>query len=87
MIWPFVEAFSSRHAVHVPHIPAYIVDGYDVRGWGEHAREAVVIPLVADDSDMPRAFLVLGLNTRRGYDDDAGGGAKKLLKAGVALLA
>ncbi|THH05145.1 hypothetical protein EW145_g5011 [Phellinidium pouzarii] len=70
VIWPFAAAFSSRGTVHVPNIPDYVVEGFELRGWGEHAREAIVIPIVVDDTDIPAAVLVMGLNSRRPYDDD-----------------
>lgn len=70
VIWPFAAAFSSRGTVHVPNIPDYVVEGFELRGWGEHAKEAIVIPIVVDDTDIPAAVLVMGLNSRRPYDDD-----------------
>ncbi|KAH8117651.1 hypothetical protein DFH11DRAFT_1724631 [Phellopilus nigrolimitatus] len=73
VIWPFAEAFSSRRPVHVPAIPDYVVEGFELRGWGEHAREAIVIPIVVDDAEIPSAVVVLGLNSRRPYDDDYAG--------------
>lgn len=69
-IWPFDAAFSSRRPIHVPNIPDYVVEGFDLRGWGEPAREAVVIPITVDDADLPVAVLILGLNSRRPYDAD-----------------
>ena len=69
-IWPFEEAITSRRSVHVPNLPDYIVEGLEVRGWGEPAREAVIIPVVVDDQDLPCAVVVLGLNSSRGYDSE-----------------
>ncbi|TDL18928.1 hypothetical protein BD410DRAFT_792720 [Rickenella mellea] len=69
-LWPFIEAFTSRRAVHAAHLPPHITEGFAPRGWGEIAREAVVIPIAADDADVPGAVLILGLNSRRPYDDD-----------------
>ncbi|KAI5119585.1 hypothetical protein M0805_006470 [Coniferiporia weirii] len=70
VVWPFADAFSSRKPVHVPSIPDYVVEGFELRSWGERAREAIVIPIVVDDTDIPAAMLVLGLNSRRPYDED-----------------
>jgi hypothetical protein len=56
--------------VHLAHIPDYVVEGFEIRGWGEHAREAVVVPITVDDADLPVALLVMGLNSRRPYDED-----------------
>lgn len=70
VLWPFTEALATRRPVHVPSLPDYAIEGFEVRGWGEHAREAVVIPVVVDDSDIPVAVLVVGLNSRRSYDED-----------------
>lgn len=69
-MWPFDEVFSTRRAVHVENIPDYVVEGFEVRGWGEPAREAVVIPIVADNAELPSALLILGLNSRRPFDKD-----------------
>ncbi|KAI0035069.1 hypothetical protein K488DRAFT_83402 [Vararia minispora EC-137] len=66
--WPFAESFSSRTAVHIQDLPGYVVDGFERRCWDEHPREAVIIPLTSDDSDIPDCLLVLGLNSRLAYD-------------------
>jgi hypothetical protein len=65
--WPFADAFAARGAVHVPYLPAYVVDGFATRCWGEHAREAVIIPLKSEGSNAPSCLLVLGLNSRLPY--------------------
>lgn len=70
VMWPFEEAIVSRRPVHVPNLPGYVVEGLEMRGWGEPAREAVVIPVVVDDANLPCAVLVMGLNSRRGYDSE-----------------
>lgn len=70
MIWPFDQAFSTRRPVFVPNLPNSVIDGFDIRGWGEHAREAIVIPITADDAEIPTAILIMGLNSRRPFDDD-----------------
>lgn len=68
--WPIEDGFSTRRSVHVPNIPRHAVEGFQIRGWNEHAREAVVIPITTDDADLPVAVLILGLNSRRPYDED-----------------
>ncbi|KAL5533412.1 hypothetical protein ACEPAF_5188 [Sanghuangporus sanghuang] len=70
ILWPFAEAFATRRPVHVANLPDYVVEGFELRGWGEHAREAIVIPICVEDADVPGAMLVLGLNSRRPYDAD-----------------
>lgn len=70
VMWPFEEAIISRRPVHVPNLPGYVVEGLEIRGWGEPAREAVVIPIVVDDANLPCAVLVMALNSRRGYDTE-----------------
>ncbi|KAL5490593.1 hypothetical protein ACEPAI_5427 [Sanghuangporus weigelae] len=70
IFWPFAEAFATRLPVHVANLPDYVVEGFELRGWGEHAREAIVIPICVEDADVPGAMLVLGLNSRRPYDAD-----------------
>ncbi|KAI0035068.1 hypothetical protein K488DRAFT_44039 [Vararia minispora EC-137] len=68
--WPFGETFGARGAVHVPDLPSYVLAGFELRCWKEHAREAVVVALTSADADVPSVLLVLGLNSRRPYDDD-----------------
>ena len=51
-------------------LPVSAIEGFELRGWGEHAREAVVIPIGSEDSDWPNCILILGLNTRRPYDKE-----------------
>ncbi|KAI0320178.1 hypothetical protein OF83DRAFT_1281345 [Amylostereum chailletii] len=84
--WPFEEAFSARKDMHVEHLPSYVVDGFELRGWKEHAREAVLIPITVDDSDIPGGILVLGLNSRRPYDEDYRGWIDILRVSLCALL-
>lgn len=69
--WPFADVFAANAAVHIPHLPAYVVQGFDARGWGEQAREAVMIPLTDStvaNGTVPSCVIVLGLNSRRSYD-------------------
>ncbi|KAL5528950.1 hypothetical protein ACEPAG_4924 [Sanghuangporus baumii] len=70
IFWPFAEAFANRLPVRVSNLPDYVVEGFELRGWGEHAREAIVIPICVEDTDVPGAMLILGLNSRRPYDAD-----------------
>ncbi|KZV71818.1 hypothetical protein PENSPDRAFT_650380 [Peniophora sp. CONT] len=69
--WPFADVFAAGGAVHVPHLPAYVVQGFEARGWGEQAREAVLIPLTDStvaNGTVPSCVILLGLNSRRSYD-------------------
>lgn len=70
IIWPFEEAFSTRRAVPMEDISDYVVEGFEIRGWGEPARQAVVIPIYVDNNELPSAIIVMGLNSRRPYDKD-----------------
>lgn len=68
--WPFDQVFSTGRAVLVENIPDYAGEGFETRGWGELAREAVIVPIVADNAELPSALLILGLNSRRPLDKD-----------------
>lgn len=68
--WPFAEALASRETVHIPALPGYVVEGFENRGWDEPAREAVLIPISVEGAYHPAAVLVLGLNSRRPYDEE-----------------
>lgn len=70
VLWPFAEVFATRRPVHIPALPDYAIEGFELRGWGEPAREAIVIPIVVEEADIPVAVLVMGLNSRRPYDED-----------------
>lgn len=70
IIWPFEAAFSTRRAVLVDDVSDYMVEGFETRGWGEPARQAVVIPIYIDNNELPSAIVVMGLNSRRPYDKD-----------------
>lgn len=69
-LWPFAEVLVSRRPVHVPALPNYVVEGFEIRGWGEPAREAVLIPITVEGTELPAAVLVMGLNSRRPYDEE-----------------
>ncbi|KAL7409075.1 hypothetical protein BDY24DRAFT_404537 [Mrakia frigida] len=68
--WPFREAFISRAPVYMDNLEPELVDALEYRSWGEAPTSAVVIPISPDYSQGRLAFLVLGLNTRRAYDED-----------------
>jgi signal transduction histidine kinase len=71
-IWRVSDAISLRKTIHVTDIPAAYIEGFEIRGWGELAREAVVIPIMSEDlgQDFPTVILIIGLNSRRPYDED-----------------
>ncbi|TRM62099.1 hypothetical protein BD626DRAFT_548830 [Schizophyllum amplum] len=68
--WPFEEAAQQRTPMLVPILNEAFVEGIDRRAWGDRPREAIVMPVGIDDDDTPRAMLILGLNTRRPYDEN-----------------
>jgi hypothetical protein len=68
-MWPFPEAFQTKKAVYVEPLPKSLVQNYEVRGWGDAPRAAVVIPIAGDGDELPLAVLILGVNTRRPYDE------------------
>ncbi|QRW07342.1 protein-histidine kinase [Ceratobasidium sp. AG-Ba] len=59
-------------------IPAQALAGTEKRGWGEHARQALVIPIIAGSGGVEVGYgmgtcklvLILGVNSRRPYDSD-----------------
>ena len=54
----------------VPTLDEAFVEGIERRAWGDRPRQAVILPVGIDADDTPRAMLVLGLNTRRPYDEN-----------------
>jgi len=64
------KAMRMGYAVHTPNLPPDLMD--DVgreRGWKDRVREAVVIPIVSEDDNADTAVLILGINTRRPYNE------------------
>ncbi|KAL1672325.1 hypothetical protein EV122DRAFT_271710 [Schizophyllum commune] len=67
--WPFEDAARLRIPILVPTLEESLVEGIERRAWGDRPRQAIVLPVGIDADDTPRAMLVLGLNTRRPYDE------------------
>ncbi|KAK0712313.1 hypothetical protein B0T21DRAFT_376400 [Apiosordaria backusii] len=51
-------------------LPEALLEGINWRGFGDPCREAVIFPVRPTNGDAVLAFLVLGVNPRRPYDDE-----------------
>ncbi|KAG9096794.1 hypothetical protein FRC06_008307 [Ceratobasidium sp. 370] len=60
-------------------LPAQALAGTEKRGWGEHARQALVVPMIVPGTGgvevgygmgTCKVVLILGINSRRPYDSD-----------------
>lgn len=64
------EAMRMGCAVHISNLPPDLME--DVgreRGWKDRVRQAVVIPIISEDDNAETAVLILGINTRRPYNE------------------
>ncbi|KAG8900968.1 hypothetical protein FRB99_005658 [Tulasnella sp. 403] len=70
--WPFFDIFSSKITLHIRSLPASIGEGFGYRpqGFNDVPREALIIPIAAEGDDVPVAVMIVGLNTRRPYDEE-----------------
>ncbi|KAG8887667.1 hypothetical protein FRB98_009229 [Tulasnella sp. 332] len=72
--WPFFDVFSARQSLHVQNLPASIASdsqfGCRLGGYNDPLREAVIIPLGTEGEEVPAAIIIIGLNTRRPYDQE-----------------
>lgn len=50
-------------------LPEELLDGIDFRGFGDPCHEAVILPVRPTTGELALAFLVLGVNPRRPYDN------------------
>lgn len=67
---PIAHAMKDGYAIHVPALPPALMNDIGVgRGWNDHVREAVVIPITAEGDAGDAAVLIMGINSRRPYDD------------------
>lgn len=67
---PIAHSMKAGYGIHVPTLPPALMNDIGVRrGWNEHVREAVVIPITAEGETGAAAVLILGINSRRPYDD------------------
>ena len=67
--WPVAEAILSKEILIVDLSPA-VVQGFHLRGWKDLPRAAAIIPLSSDADSSPLGVLIMGLNTRRTYDQE-----------------
>lgn len=61
----------SRRPLLVPSLPPEVAEGLSRRSWGDVPRQAVIIPVWCHESEetpLPQAMLILGINPRRPYD-------------------
>ncbi|BGP19572.1 hypothetical protein JCM10213v2_007667 [Rhodosporidiobolus nylandii] len=67
-VWPFIEALTSRRPVFISDVGAR-ADGFHQRGWPDPTTRAVCIPIMTEGSMIPKAMLVVGLNSRRPWNE------------------
>ena len=51
-------------------LPEELLEGINWRGFGDPCREAIIFPVRPTNGEMVLAFLLLGVNPRRPYDDE-----------------
>lgn len=66
-VWPLVEVLQSRKPVFVSDLGKRS-EGFTHRGWPDPVRRAVVIPVLVEGSNSPKAVLIIGLNSRRPWN-------------------
>lgn len=70
----FREAMRTREPtllrVRDGTLPEALLEGIEWRGFGDPCREAIIFPVRPTNADNVLAFLVLGVNPRRPYDDE-----------------
>lgn len=70
----FREAMRTREPtllrVRDGTLPEVLLEGIEWRGFGDPCREAIIFPVRPTNADNVLAFLVLGVNPRRPYDDE-----------------
>lgn len=67
--WPVADAILSKETLLVD-LPPAVVQGFHLRGWKDLPRAAAIIPLSSDADSSPLGVLIMGLNTRRTYDQE-----------------
>lgn len=73
----FIPSFREAMRIRGPTLlysrdgtfPTTLLEGITCRGFGEPCSEAVIFPLRPTNGDQVLAFLLIGLNPRRPYDD------------------
>jgi PAS domain S-box-containing protein len=70
----FREAMRTREPTKLQtadgSLPEWLIEDIEWRGFGEPCREAVIFPVRPTTGDNVLAFLMIGINPRRPYDDD-----------------
>lgn len=70
----FREAMRTREPtllrVRDGTLPEALLEGIEWRGFGDPCKEAIIFPVRPTTADNVLAFLVLGVNPRRPYDDE-----------------
>jgi hypothetical protein len=67
--WPVADAILGKEILIVD-LPPAVVQGFHLRGWKDLPRAAAIIPLSSDADSSPLGVLIMGLNTRRTYDQE-----------------
>jgi len=74
----FIPAFREAMRTREPTIlqardgtlPETLLEGIDWRGYGDPCKEAIIFPVRPTNGDTVFAFLLVGINPRRAYDED-----------------
>ncbi|KAF1996005.1 hypothetical protein P154DRAFT_444246 [Amniculicola lignicola CBS 123094] len=74
----FIPAFREAMRTREPSmlhtrdgsLPEALLEGIEWRGYGDPCREAIIIPIRPTNGETIFAFLLLGVNPRRAYDDE-----------------
>ncbi|CAO2651809.1 Nn.00g000920.m01.CDS01 [Neocucurbitaria sp. VM-36] len=74
----FVPAFREAMRTREPTtlqtrdgtLPESLLEGIDWRGYGDPCKEAIIFPVRPTNGDNICAFLLIGINPRRAYDDE-----------------
>lgn len=51
-------------------LPTHLFEGFQWRGYGDPCRHVVIHPITPTSGDSPTAFIIMGVNPRRPYDDE-----------------
>lgn len=70
----FREAMRTREATMLHSrngtFPEELTEGIKWRGYGDACKEAIIIPVRPTNGDNVAAFLLIGINPRRAYDEE-----------------
>ncbi|KAG8744044.1 hypothetical protein FRC10_010933 [Ceratobasidium sp. 414] len=80
ILWaPYMKQAVTTGQPVLIDLPAQALVGTEKRGWGEHARQALVVPIIVPGTGgvevghgmgTCKLVLILGINSRRPYDSD-----------------